>query len=506
MRQLERFDNWEMRDVVITFRNSALALYDDRKAKAKKLDVGLPQDPLTAYTVQFLRGLVETTDESNCGELLAILGRHLFEFVFGSNPRQNGSELHRPDASEARRRFEDVLTWADEEESHFVNLRLNFEEDARALAVWPWEFLWYPGGTSGWDGYFLRTKRVSVLREVNSQRNMNARNPPVRVLLATSGPSNLPDIGAADMTDVLTPHRDANPARIDLRLADGLRFGELKHEIEDFKPNVFHFHGHGDGSGGVTLPHARRKGLTEFRFTSENTDSGVDTDAEAVASLFRHHQPQLILISACDTALDEVPFADVAQQLAEIGVPAVAAMQFKLKPTTATKFAEGFYEELIKGALIAPAFAAGLEKLTVENATEHGSMRATRDFGTPVLFLNSTESRLVTRTDSDRTDNSSPDTRAEYPPPGQRECVYCGWVGPRSKFCGDCGREVVCKSCGEPIVPPGVFCIGCQRRIPLPPRDDGSASDAPNLRVVQPKAGPPQQGNLSNPTTLAAGQ
>ena len=473
-----------MRDVVITFRDANRALYDDRQAK--KLDLDLPHDPLARYTVEFLRGLVERTDEGDCGELLAILGRHLFEFIFGPAPGQDDAESRSTETTDARRRFEQMLTWAQQENDHFVNLRLNFEPDAWPLAVWPWEFLYYPDGRTGWTGYFLRTKRISVVREVNSQRSMETGNPPLKVLLATSGPHDLPSIDAEGIKAVLTPHEAAAVPRIELCVVQDRQFGELKREIEQFKPEVFHFHGHGDGSGGVTLPHKPRKALAELRFTGDELDEGVNTGGQTAASLFSDYQPQLVLLTACDSALGEVPFADVAQQLGDVGVgiPAVVAMQFKVRPETAISFAERFYEALIDGDPIAPAFAAGLDALTDENAEARGALGATRDFGTPVLFLNSTAGRLVARADRERAAGPALDTRV----PGARDvhvCVFCGAAEPQA-YCWQCGRPTHCK-CGETYRKEANFCGGCGAEVRF-----GSPTNPP-LRALPDQPDLPEQ-------------
>jgi hypothetical protein len=291
------------------------------------------------------------------------------------------------------------------------------------------------------------------------------------------------------MKDVLIPHRDADPQRIDLRLVDEKQFGELKREIEQFEPEVFHFHGHGDGSGGVTLPHNPRKALSEFRFTSDAMQSGVNTEGRTVASLFSDYQPQLVLLTACDSALEEVPFADVAQQLADvgIGIPAVVAMQFKLKPETAIKFADAFYDTLIDGEPIAPAFAAGLNRLTAENAAELGSLSATRDFGTPVLFLNSTAGRLVARGDKDRGGASALDTRAPDAAPRVHGCVFCG-AAEADNFCLECGRPTKCPACGKTYRTKGKFCGGCGAEVGL-----GAEAKPVKLRAVSTKPDPPAQ-------------
>jgi CHAT domain len=447
----------DTKDVRLRFRSTEVATFVSPFCSSW-LDVTLVRDTLTYDTIEFLRSLVESADERACPELLMVLGRHLYEFVF------------RPD-SEVREQFDHVLKWERASREHHVNLRLSFDANASRLAVWPFELFYRPDGIGGWQGEFLRTRQITILRDVESQQKIKTGDTPIKVLLAISEPdSPRADIQAAGMRTILEAREGTENPDVTLRVSENEPFGKLKATVEQFRPDIFHFHGHGDGGGGLYLPHPRRKRLHELSFSAQPLDDGVATTGQTIAALFTDYQPKLVILTACDTALAEVPFADVAQQLADKGIPAVVAMQFKLSVPTAEAFAERFYAALIDGEYIEPAFSAALSQLTERNAEEIGALDATRTFGTPVLFVNDPQGRLVAHVDAESVGGGIIDTGKPKP----AACVFCGFeaVG---DFCGKCGMPSTCPACKTPYPSDVTFCLHCGQPTPVPP----TATDRP---------------------------
>jgi CHAT domain len=438
--------------IELRFRSCARAAYDDRFGKL--LDIQLPTDDLTTGTIRFLHRLVEVAGESDGGaELLKVLGRQLFEFVFGRADRKETPH---------RQRLVQQLKAATDRGGRPVHLRLIFEDEADPLALWPWELLYCPEGKEGWEGRFLRHAHFTIMRVVNAQAEIHSNQPPLTIMLAISEPeSSRPDIGAPQITGILTPYQSSKPPRVELKVLEDPDFGELKDKIEQWEPQLFHFHGHGNAQGGLHLARPAVAGpAAPIRFSSEAVDEGVSTNGYTFASLFENHQPNLVLFTACETALSQVRLWDVARQLAETGVPAVVAMQFEVTVDTAARFAEQFYEELVAGELIAPAFSAALDELSVRNAEAVGARDATRAFGTPVLFLGKGNAAGLVIRATDTASSPVPGSTTRKQP----KCVFCGFEGV-GKYCGECGNPAACPECGKRFATKVKICTNCGRRL-----------------------------------------
>ena len=385
-----------------------------------------------------------------------MLGRHLYQFVFGP-------------CQEAVDRFDRLLEWA-RGERHLLSVRFSFGGGAGRYSAWPWEFLHHPGG--GADGYFLRSHGVVLVREVSAQRNLTSANPPLKVLLALARPPGLPDTDAGGMTEVLNAYA-RRPKRIELSIADSERFAALRSKVEAFRPDVFHFHGHGDGRGGVMFPDSPGNELINFTFSDTPIGQGVATDGQAIAAMFKGHQPELVLFTACNTALAQVPFTDVAQRLAGIGtgIPAVIAMQFQVGLPVVATFARALYDALTAGEPVASAFSQATSALNDVNVEKFGKLDSSRGFGTPVLFLKQAEGRLVKRSAPAKTAGSGPGmTRPRVP----SQCPFCGERAVKTMCCTECGRPRSCPYCHLPYTASGKKCGNCGRPVPQPPSDQAT--------------------------------
>ena len=97
---------------------------------------------------------------------------------------------------------------------------------------------------------------------------------------------------------------------------------------------------------------------------------------------------KLAFLQACETASAAAPdpyvsFSGVARQLAALGLPAVIAMQYRIKAELATAFADAFYDALItENKPVDMAVEAGRQAI--------GDVHDDRDrlaFGLPVVYL-----------------------------------------------------------------------------------------------------------------------
>ncbi len=92
-------------------------------------------------------------------------------------------------------------------------------------------------------------------------------------------------------------------------------------------------------------------------------------------------------LGACETGRRDGHnvWSGVAAALLKAGIPAVVAMQYKIKDTLAAAFSEAFYRALVAGFTVDEAVALGRAAMRVEAIGQ--KMADNRDWGTPVLYL-----------------------------------------------------------------------------------------------------------------------
>ena len=110
--------------------------------------------------------------------------------------------------------------------------------------------------------------------------------------------------------------------------------------------------------------------------------STVDAFGERLVGLVEHldqmaHLPRLVVLASCESALDTAALAALGPRLAEIGVPAVVAMQGKVTMETVAEFMPVFFAELRREGQIEAAMAAARHAARV--AGRH-------DWWLPVLY------------------------------------------------------------------------------------------------------------------------
>ena len=349
---------------------------DDGRASGRVL-----RDDLRKRTIEVLEGwlrhslTVSRTD-------LEVLGEHLFEMLFNGELRE--LLLDRLEKAGTR---------------HPLRLRLEFAEEARELARYPWEYL-FLRERSG-RAFFLSTYTRLVLsrRLVTSAPSvpLTGADHSLRILMAVAEPDDK-DLGpvlAQPVIDAvntvaadLTTCSDATPAsgcRTEVMLIELTTLAGLIGKIEDFKPQVVHLLGHGrfdraSGSGAVAL---LKSALTrQVDWVSDNSlmDRFNNLDVK----------PRLVFLHMCEAGevAFERNFAGVAPKLITAGVQAVVAMQHPISNRAAISFAREFYKRLGNGLPIDHAVQFGRDKVSID-------FQAEREFGTPVLYMQSSDGVIL---------------------------------------------------------------------------------------------------------------
>jgi hypothetical protein len=154
----------------------------------------------------------------------------------------------------------------------------------------------------------------------------------------------------------------------------------LPKRLEDLNPHVLHFIGHGESSakGGALVMH------------DDATGSRWDWLAKDIPNQLSI-TPRIVVLNACRTGQLGAQDGtwEVADAFAELGVPAVVAMQGDIEGRAAVAFAAAFFEGLLAGELLDVAVTRGRRRA----ADTVGF--AARDFSLPTLTLREPAERIV---------------------------------------------------------------------------------------------------------------
>jgi hypothetical protein len=208
-------------------------------------------------------------------------------------------------------------------------------------------------------------------------------------------------------------------------------FAEFKARMKE-KPEVVHFIGHGRRSGGHgQLAFVGEDGLAQW------------VDEDEFRDTVCHDGLRLVFLQACESALPDphAPMSGLAISLARRGVPAVVAMQAKVKNDIADEFATQFYEALAVPSPVDVAVKVGRDQVRQQLKKSANGERFTA-FGIPVLFLRSYENLIQVNTAGSRPLPAGRPAEDEAKRP--KFCGECGaGLGPQSNFCSQCGKAVV---------------------------------------------------------------
>ena len=258
-----------------------------------------------------------------------------------------------------------------------IRLRL---AGAPELAIQPWEYLYNPG-TNRFFGLGTDTPLVRYLDLPERVQPLGV-NPPFRVLAVIASPDDYPPVDAdrewANLNQALEGLIKQELLilnRLDLATPEALQ--EILRRSEY---HIFHFIGHGDFD-----EHAQDGHL----ILVDGTGSGRPVSGEMLGAALRNHRTlRLAVLNACEGARggSGQPFAGVAQNLVQQGIPAVVAMQFPLPDVISITFAQEFYKSISDGL---PVDASVAEARRLIYFQDHPF-----EWGAPVLFMRSPDGAI----------------------------------------------------------------------------------------------------------------
>jgi hypothetical protein len=268
-----------------------------------------------------------------------------------------------------------------------LRLQLVFRRESLHLARIPWEFLFRPHRTNE-TGFFLATHPKLVLSRyvpLNLSREALGGVSPLRFLLVISEPRGEDKTGG----DLLLRQLKALSAENQIEIST-LGKPTIKHflaRIEDFKPHMIHLAAHGKYEPG------EEEG--QIAFLKDDLVTAAFVSDHTFVDCFQRWKPSFVFLQACEGgAVDfSANFAGVAARLAHLGIGAVVAMQFPIDVGTAVAFASDFYEQLARPEPVDGAVQEARRNITLITGRGHAS----REFGTPVLYIRSRDGTILPR-------------------------------------------------------------------------------------------------------------
>jgi len=286
-----------------------------------------------------------------------------------------------------------------------LRLRLHLQ-DVPVLSHLPWEFL-YDATTNQFLCFNRQTPLVRYLDLPKAISPLQIK-PLLRILVMVSSPTELVHLNVDEEKEKLQNALGVLEKRglVKLHWLEKATVDELQKILRTAEFHVFHFIGHGDFDAAIN------QGWLAFE---DELDALDQVNAEQVGAILNNHRSlRLVVLNSCKgarTALTN-PFASTATTLVQLGIPAVVAMQFAISDKAAIKFADKFYDAIADGL---PVDMAATEARVALFSGDHHL-----EWGTPVLFMRSSDGSLFAR--ADKTTSANPPVREK--PSGKANFIY----------------------------------------------------------------------------------
>ncbi len=347
-----------------------------RFADAVKLEHPFNKQALTDlrwYLEEYLRfpyGIFPD-EAAKIEQKLQTWGEELFNLVFRS--------------SEKAREFFQAATY-----DGLHNCELAIASDDFAILNLPWELLYSPG-----DRQFLAPSLAGMSRSL-SDYAIRGEIPTLpqdklNILLVIARPYGETDIALKTIARPLLDSIADIRQKVNIKVLRPPSFEEFERELSANKGfyHIVHFDGHGDFDPNSQGFQHTLGGLGQGVLVFENFDGTpqIVTAAQIAQNLADCGVP-IFVLNACKSAQEgEDKFSSVATRLVSSGAKGVVAMAYTVYAVAAKHFIGRLYGELVKGANLSQAVAAG--RKAVLNQPQRPSPKGDkilRDWIVPVLY------------------------------------------------------------------------------------------------------------------------
>ena len=354
------------------------------------------QDALNPVWQEFLSRLSDPF-QTQGEQLLAEIGSRLFSQLFRDQVRDLWAQA-RTDLDDGGR------------------LRLRLILHPPAVAALPWETLHDPRRNQSFaaDANISLVRTQNLVSYVARPRALEATLP-LKVLLVTVDTGTLdapapqrPQQG--EQGNRLAAHKESgqirsafaglSSGRVNLDQLDGrVTIQQIRERLLTTRPDILHFVGHGNEDGLLLWA----------------DDAPVLVSAATLRAVMQQAESvKLVFLNACLAGqVDSTrPFAGIAHQLLQSGLPAVIAMRYEILDHSAANFASGVYEALVSGqgrGHIDAAVSIARNNLYINDPNRV-------DYATPILWLNAEDGRILPIDDPQRS-AASTSPRSAFPHP-----------------------------------------------------------------------------------------
>jgi WD40 repeat protein len=275
---------------------------------------------------------------------------------------------------EVRVLFEQSLFQAKQDHAQF---RLLLKIRGSTLSKLPWEFLY---DRRRGDYLALNLPVVRYLEVMQPQAPVSVTLP-LRVLgvICRPGDREQLDVVAEQraLSDALAP---LGSGQVQLQWLAGQRWEDLWRAARREPWHILHFIGHGG------FDETKGEGYLEF---VDDRGASRPVHATDLGRLLDSGSLRLAVLNACESARSagSDSFASPAASLIRRGFPAALAMQYEISDPAALVFAQALYGSIAAGE---PLDRAVTDARTTVQMSQPGSF----EWGTPVLYLRSTSTRV----------------------------------------------------------------------------------------------------------------
>jgi tetratricopeptide (TPR) repeat protein len=253
-----------------------------------------------------------------------------------------------------------------------IHLFLDIEDEE--LAQWPWEYarLETPPSAQFPAGFLGRQPRWRILRFVQTPRQLarlSGDTAELKILIAWANPQVYPysHLGQIEVekSSILSA-LSAYGWKIQYNEVSYVNAAQLRHAIDDYRPDILHLICHGDDETGTRL------------LLEQGGDPSPWLEGKQLAGWLNPLHTRLVVFSACSCA-------GVAAAVVQRGIPAALAMQIPFRDRQAGLFFGTLYERLASPAqtgyasTIADALGFARETLGYDEDQP--------DWGAPTLWL-----------------------------------------------------------------------------------------------------------------------
>jgi hypothetical protein len=260
-------------------------------------------------------------------------------------------------------------------------LRLKLRIKAPELASLPWELLFDPRQSE----YLALSTASPIVRYVDLPRAIKPLRvaPPLRVLGMMASPDDQTPLNVEReqrrVTDALNPLQAAG--LVEFGWVEGGTWRDLQRAMRQGPWHLFHFVGHGRYDAGLD------EGIVALCGDRGGTKELSATQLGRL--LADHPSMRMVLLNSCEGARGgtEDIFSGTASILVRRGIPAVLAMQYEISDVAALEFSRSFYEAVSTGLPVDTAVTEARKAISVSGP-------ATFEWGTPVLYMRTSESSL----------------------------------------------------------------------------------------------------------------